>query len=166
MEAQALRHMTEVPFIGQSDLGDGHRCVVQTPRLLYFDEANTTQVYEFIPESTTLLAYAQKHYAAPTSKELEGECLRTGKAIGSWMNGFNQHSASQPELRRCAVENRDAQPIRHQFLYGFLSERIEEFPAILGEAGDVLLQLLQMANEELKDEDALQVVHGDLTPMK
>jgi hypothetical protein len=166
MEAQALRHMTEVPFVGRSEQGDGHKSIVQTSRLLYFDEANTTQVYEFIPKTTTLLTYAQKHYAAPTPKELEGQCIRTGKAIGAWLSGFNRHSASQPELRRCAVGNKDAQPVRHQFCYGFLPERIEGFPDILSETGDDLKRLLQLADEELKDESGLHVVHGDLTPMK
>ncbi|KEF57998.1 uncharacterized protein A1O9_05921 [Exophiala aquamarina CBS 119918] len=164
MEAQALRHLTEFPFAGQTDHADSHRFIVLTPKLLYFDEANTTQIHGYIPNSTTLQAYILQHYSAPTNKSQEIECRQMGKAIGRWMNEFVKYTASQPEIKQCAVDNRDAQPIRHQFSYGWLHDRIEEYPRILSETKEILEHVLRMATEELEDESRLQVVHGDLAP--
>lgn len=166
MEAQALRHLTEFPFTGQTDRADSHKFIIQTPKLLHFDEANTTQVHEHISNSTTLKAYILRNYSAPTPKTREPECRQLGKAMGRWMNEFVKYTISQPQMKRCAVGNRDAQPIRHQFSYGWLHDRIEQYPGIFSEDGEILEQVLRLATEELEDESRLQVVHGDFAPAK
>lgn len=143
-----------------------HKFIVRTPKLLYVDEANTTQVHEYVANGTTLKAYVLEHYSAPTPETKEPECRQLGKAIGRWLNEFIKYTASQPEMKRCATENRDARPIRHQFSYGWLPDRIKEYPGILSEAKETLEAVLKMANEELEDESRLQVVHGDLAPAK
>lgn len=166
MEAQALRHLTEFPFTGHTDEPDAYNFTVLTPKLLHFQEASTTQVHEHIPNGATLKAYLLQRYSSTTPKTQEPECRQLGKAIGKWMNEFVKYGASQPGLRRCAAENRDAQPIRFQFSYGWLPERIEQYPGILSDDKVILEQVLKMATEELKDESKLQVVHGDLAPAK
>ena len=173
MEAQALRHLTDFPLSGQTSTtsaANGHHFTVRTPKLLHWNESTTTQIHEHMPHSTTLKSFALEHYAVPTSPTHEPECRQLGQALGRWLNAFNRRtgpaSQEQAALRRTAAENRDAQGIRHHFSYGWLPDRIKEYPDILGEDREGLEQVLAMANEEMKDEETLQVVHGDLAPAK
>lgn len=166
MEAEALGLLGKSPFTGQTEPHDSHNIIVRTPKLLHFDEANTTQIHELLSNSTTLKAYILENYSSSTPEAREPECRQLGKAIGKWLNEFIKFSMSEQALSQCARKNEEASKIRHHFSYGWLPERIEQYPGILSEDQKILEQTFKMATEELQDESKLLAVHGDLAPAK
>jgi hypothetical protein len=166
MEAQILSLMTTSPFTGRTSPSDPKHFSIRTPQLLYFDEPTTTQVHEYIPSSTPLKAYALDRLASPTDPARETQCRLFGKAVGKWMNEFARWAAEHPQAREVARGNVTAQPIKQMVSYGWLGERVEQFPEVLREAKETLESVERMAAEELRDEDRLQVVHGDFSTGK
>ena len=166
MEAEALGLLSKSPFTGKTEPHDLYNIIVRTPKLLHFDKQSATQIHELLPNSKTLQAYILDNYSSTTTEEHEPECRLLGEAIGRWLNEFIKFSMSEPGLKQCARNNEEASNIRHHFSYGWLPDRIKEYPGILSEHVPILEQILQMARDELQDESLTLAVHGDLAPAK
>jgi cell shape-determining protein MreC len=109
----------------------------------------------------TLMDYILRIHALPATDVSESEARVIGEAMGSWLQQFTQWAASQVELRAVAEKNTQGQFFRHLVTFGSLKERVEQYPAILGEIKDVFAEVEQAAIEELKDPSTLQLIHGD-----
>lgn len=114
-----------------------------------------------MPNGTTLKQFILKFYAGTTANSVEAESRQLGKSLGSWLRGFAEWSASQPELRPIVAENIEAKQVRHMLNFLWLSERVKEYPAILDHAKNIFVEVENAANTEMEDESKLQIIHGD-----
>lgn len=114
-----------------------------------------------MPRGITLKDYVLKYYALPVSESLEPEAREIGKSLGSWLKGFTQWSNSNAELRAIAENNNEGQFWRHLVTFGWLKDRVDQYPAVLGDAREVFAEVEQAVTADLKDPSKLQVIHGD-----
>lgn len=135
--------------------------MVRTPKFFHYDEENTNQIHECLPNGIDLKEYVLRHYGVPTSESLRPQCFLLGEALGRWLKGLSEWSAHQVDQRRVAAENTFAQDVKHMLNFSWLHDRIKDFPAILGDAKEILEQVEQMAAEERQDESKHQIIHGD-----
>lgn len=140
--------------------------IVRTPKYYHYDKDHTNQILELMPRGITLRDYVPKYYAPTISKPSEPAAREIGKSLGSWLKRFTQWAASHTELRDIAEKNNLGQYFRHLVTFGWLSERAEQYPGILGDAKELLAEVQQAADAELKDPNKVQVVHGDFWPGK
>ncbi|KAK0733080.1 kinase-like domain-containing protein [Lasiosphaeria miniovina] len=139
-------------------------CVLRTPRVHHFNAATNTQIQEYLPHAIDLKNYALKRYGAPTPAAQRAQCLGIGSGLGRWLRGFHDWAAREQAaaLRESAARNRALQRLKHFSYYEHLVTRlVDAVPDVLGAHGDVLRQIARMAEQELEDDAALQVVHGD-----
>lgn len=153
--------MSDSPFAGKPDPTEPQDVVVRTPKFYHYDEQGTNQFLEYLPKGISLKDYILKYYDGPGSESLEPEARRIGESLGSWLKSFTQWSSSHPELRVTAAENGEAQGFRHMLEFGWLAERVEQYPAILSDAKDIFVEVEKAAAAEIQDGSRLQVVHGD-----
>ena len=158
---ECFKCMSNDPFVGKPDQSSPYDITVRTPKFYHFDEENTNQFLEFMPNGTTLKEYALKYYATPTPESLKPEAYQVGKSVGLWLNGFTQWSAGHPELRPTAAKNMEAFGFRFWLEFGMLADRVDQYPDVLGDVKDVFAEVTKMADAESKDESKLQIVHGD-----
>ena len=59
------------------------------------------------------------------------------------------------------MDNHQLQQIKHSTYYEWALSMVDKYPEILAEAKSVFQEIKEMADEELKDDSKLQVVHGD-----
>lgn len=163
VEEECLKSLSTLPVVGElgPNLSDGFSYVVQTPKAFYFDEENNTQIQEYLSQGADLKTYALKTFPAPTPEALKPHCYQLGMALGRWLRDFHGWSAQQPDLRRIVAKNQEMQQLKHMINFEWLLQRIAQFPAILEEAKDTFEKVKKMAAAELKDEDKMQVIHGD-----
>lgn len=135
--------------------------VVRTPELYHFDQASSTQVLEFMSDSIHLKDYAIRNYGSPTPVSYKPQCQELGKAIGRWLRDFVKWSVQQVKHRDLVAQNEFGQAVRHMVNYAWLHERIKEYPNILNDVKEILVQVEQMAAAEKDDTDKLQIIHGD-----
>lgn len=64
-------------------------------------------------------------------------------------------------MRSIAAENVEAQGFRHMLEFGWLAERVLQYPTALSDAEDVFVEVEKAAAAEIRDGSKLQVVHGD-----
>lgn len=138
-------------------------CSVRTPRLLHWDAGSSTQVQECLPGSLDLKRYALEHFSESTPEADGPLVVEVGRALGGWLRSFHAWAAApeQRRLRECARSNEDMRAIKMKYNYELLLSRIDKFPALLQDARPVFEELIEMARLELKNEDELQVIHGD-----
>lgn len=147
--------------MGETILEDSLSITVRTPKYFGYYEESANQLMEFMPKGINLKDYMLKYYDTPTSKLLEPEAREIGKNMGSWLKGFTSWSASQVELKSMARSNVEGQFFRHMVSFAWLKDRADQYPAILGDAKQVLAEVEQAVAAELKDIDKLQPIHGD-----
>lgn len=151
----------------------GFKFVVRTPKCLMYDDATRTQVQEYLTNGTTLKAYTMKNYSSPTSESLRPQCHRLGKVLAYWVLGFHRKTArdieewsrdkegkTEPSLYAGIKGNRELQALKHMINYGWMLERVDQFPDILGESREVFKQVKAHAAAELKKGD-LMPIQGD-----
>ncbi|KAI1036556.1 hypothetical protein LB503_003382 [Fusarium chuoi] len=125
--------------------------VVRTPELYHFDQASSTQVLEFMSDSIHLKDYAIRNYGSPTPVSYKPQ----------WLRDFVKWSVQQVKHRDLVAQNEFGQAVRHMVNYAWLHERIKEYPNILNDVKEILVQVEQMAAAEKDDTDKLQIIHGD-----
>jgi hypothetical protein len=161
IEVDCLKSQSNRPFTGRTDPTDAYSFTVRTPKFFHFDEDNTNQFKEYMPNGIDLKNYILQHYPAPTPESLRAQCQQLGKAIGRWLKSFTEWNSQQPDLRRIATENKDVQQIKHMLNYLWLYDRIKEYPAILEDVKDVLEQVEKAVDAERQNDSKLHFIHGD-----
>lgn len=161
IEAECFRCLSNSPFRGKADPTAPYDIVVRTPKYYHYDETSTNQFLEYLPKSISLKDYILKYYNGPSSGTPESAARQMGTSLGSWLKSFTQWSASQAQLQAAAAENVEAQGFRHMLEFGWLAERVSQYPAVLGDAKDVFAEVEKAATAEIQDGSRLQVVHGD-----
>ena len=144
-----------------SDSDEAHNFIVRTPKFFHFDQVNTNQIQEFLPNGINLKDYVLRHYTAPTPQYLQYQCHQLGKALGRWFNGFVKWGAKQNRHRQIVAQNTFGQDVKHMINFSWLRERIKDFPVILDDAKDILGEVEQMAVAERQDVSKHQIIHGD-----
>lgn len=116
-----------------------------------------------MPRGMTLLDYVLKYHAAgPVTNPSDAEAARKiGKTLGSWLKGFTQWAASHAELHTEAEKTGQGQFFRHLVTFTWLKDRVEQYPAILGDAREVFAKVEEAVTDELKVPSKLQLIHGD-----
>jgi fructosamine-3-kinase len=109
-----------------------------------------------MPQGITLLEYVLK-----TNSLNEEAARKIGKTLGSWLKEFTQWAASHTELRDEAAKNGQGQFFRHLVTFTWLKDRVEQYPAVLGDVKEVFAEVEQAVTAELKDSSKLQLIHGD-----
>ncbi|KAI1354593.1 kinase-like domain-containing protein [Xylaria sp. FL0043] len=162
IEEECLRALSEFPIEGKAALpGDTVSFTVRTPKFYHFDEQNNTQIQEILRNGKDLKTYALSAYPANTPDTARPHCHQLGRALGKWLREFHTWSAAQEGLRKTVAGNNDIQQLKHFINFGWLLDRVAQFPSTLGEAKEVLEKVKAMAAKELEDESKLQVIHGD-----
>ncbi|KAK3393279.1 kinase-like domain-containing protein [Podospora didyma] len=138
-------------------------CTFRTPNLYHFNATTNTQIQEYLPNAIDLKNYVWKYYQTNTPLAKEEQCVGIGQTMGRWLRTFHEWAASpeQVKLRSLAVENKALQRLKHSTYYVYLINLIDKFPALLENSRDDFEQVKAMSEDELKDDSALQVVHGD-----
>jgi hypothetical protein len=130
--------------------------MVTTPRLYLFSQETNTQVYSDLPASTELKTYALTH---PLT---QGECMRLGRALGSWTKKFHDwaNGPEQQALRKKMEGNTAMRDLKYALNYTNLVATAENFPSILGGSREVFEAVAKRTREEL-DEKKGDLIHGD-----
>ncbi|RYP10101.1 hypothetical protein DL764_000892 [Monosporascus ibericus] len=161
VEEECLKSLSDLAVIGETDPGDEFSYIVKTPRVFHFDEGNNTQIQEYLTQGIDLKTYVLNTYPAHTNKSLRPQCYQLGKALGRWLRNFHGWSAQQPGLRQTLSENKEIQQLKQMINFGWLLQRVEQYPAVLGHARPIFEEVRNMAALELENEDELQIIHGD-----
>ncbi|RYP48852.1 hypothetical protein DL768_005360 [Monosporascus sp. mg162] len=161
VEEECLRSLSDLAVIGETDPGDEFSYTVKTPRVFHFDEGSNTQIQEYLVHGIDLKTYILNTYPAHTHGSLRPQCYQLGKALGRWLRNFHGWSAQQPGLRRTLSKHKEIQQLKQMVNFGWLLQRVEEYPAVLGHARTVFEEVRNMAASELENEDELQIIHGD-----
>lgn len=134
---------------------------VRTPKYLPFEEAETTQIQEYLPDSLNLKEYVLKHCSSPTPDSLEPQFRQLGVALGRWLREFHNWATDQAPLRQNVMANKEMQQMKHMINFQWLLDRVDQFPTVLGGAESIFSEVKDMALAELEGAEALQIVHGD-----
>lgn len=134
---------------------------VRTPKYLPFDQAETTQIQEYLPDSLSLKEYVLKHCSSPTPASLEPRFRQLGTALGRWLREFHDWATDQTSLRHNVAANKEMQQMKHMINFQWLLDRVGQFPTVLGGAESLFHEVKDAALAELGGAEALQVVHGD-----
>ncbi|KAI0115844.1 kinase-like domain-containing protein [Nemania sp. FL0031] len=161
IEGECLKALSELPIDGTAELSGSINFTVRAPKFYHFDEKNSTQVQEILPNSKDLKTYALSTYSADTSDAARPQCLQLGRSLGKWLWNFHNSSATQASLQKTVAENTDMQQLKHFINFSWLLDRVEQFPSILSEAKGVFEKVKDMAAKEPEDESRLQAIHGD-----
>ena len=137
-------------------------CVIRTPRFYHFNSATNTQIQEYLPDSVNLKTYAITHLR-PNPLDLKDRLVDLGRNLGTWLRNFHSWTTepAQAQLRADIGANKEMQPLKYAINYSSLLSRADTYTDILGDARDVFDRVRKMAEEEMKEEDRLQVIHGD-----
>ena len=152
---------------GKTDSGDEFKYAVRAPRVLYFDEGNNTQIQEYLAQGIDLKTYALNTYPAHTPETFRPQCQQVGKALGRWLRSLHGESTQQQQqqqqkgLRLGLDQCRDLQQLKHMINFEWLLQRVEQFPAILGDAKPIFEKVKGMAIKELEQGNLHRVIHGD-----
>ncbi len=121
-----------------------------------------------MPKGITLKDYILKYYPAdgPESPSLESEARQIGKSIGAWLKGFTEWSASHDDLAELAANNEIGRFFRHHVSFGWLKDRVEGHPDVLGEAKEIFEAVEKSVAAEKDDPTRTQAIHSDFWPGK
>ncbi|RYP73057.1 hypothetical protein DL769_004294 [Monosporascus sp. CRB-8-3] len=161
VEEESLKSLSDLAVIGKTDPGDEFRYTVKTPKVFHFDEGSNIQILEYLAQGIDLKTYVLNTYPAHTHESLRPQCYQLGKALGRWLRSFHGWSAQQPGLRQTVSKSKEIQQLKHMINFGWLQQRVEQYPAVLGHARPVFEEVRNMAALELENEDELQIIHGD-----
>lgn len=161
VEEECLKLVSNLTAVGEIGPDDEFKYVVKTPKGFYFDEGNNTQIQEYLAHGIDLKTYALNTYPASTSQALKPQCYQLGRTLGKWLRDFHKWSAQQLDLRQTVTQNYEIQQLKHTINFGWLLQRVEQYPTILEEAKVIFEEVKKMAVAELEDEDRIQVIHGD-----
>ncbi|KAI0841746.1 kinase-like domain-containing protein [Hypoxylon sp. FL0890] len=161
IEEECLKALSAISIVGEADESDSYNFAVRTPKFFHFDEANNSQVQEYLQNGIDLKTYALKTYAESNSETTKHQCLQLGKALGRWLRGFHDWAAQQASLRTVVAGNKELQQLKHFINFSWLLDRVKQFPSILSDAEGIFNEVKDMATAELEDESKLQVIHGD-----
>ncbi|RYP15229.1 hypothetical protein DL765_005868 [Monosporascus sp. GIB2] len=161
VEEECLKSLSDLAIIGDTDPGDEFSYTVKTPRFFYFDEGSNTQIQEYLAQGIDLKTYVLKTYPAHTHESSRPQCYQLGKALGRWLRNFHGWSARQPGLRQTVSKNKEMQQLKQMINFGWLLQRVEQYPGVLRHARPVFEEVRNMAASELDSEDELQIIHGD-----
>ncbi|KAH9892926.1 kinase-like domain-containing protein [Xylariomycetidae sp. FL2044] len=167
IEEECLRALSKLHITGQTEPGEasGYGFVVRTPELHRFSAHTNSQVQEYLPHGTSLKTYALKTYAAAAPETQKRQCTELGRALGRWLRGFHEVSVSTARLRDVVAANAEMRRLKHMLNFSRLLQRVERFPAVLGDARPVFDEVAHMAAREMEDEGSMtQVIHGDFWP--
>ncbi|KAK1535612.1 phosphotransferase [Colletotrichum paranaense] len=151
----------------------GEKITVATPKLFYFNEETNTQVQAYQPSPLSLKNYAIEYFAASTLEaptletstleSVKSLSLEIGTAVGAWLRSFHDWSNSEHQLkfRDIAAGNKEMQTLKRWMNYERLPISIKRFPDILGGCNDIFADIVDSVKEEMVNEQALQVIHGD-----
>lgn len=147
------------------------KVTVRAPALLHLDENqdSTIQVHEYLPGSINLKQYLLDHCAESLTPAVREQISQVGIALAGWLRGFVEWSASQKneDYERVVSQNGFAQDIKHMLNFAWLTDRVNEFPEILKEVEDVLVEVQNAATKERQDEEGrYQIIHGDFWTAK
>lgn len=141
---------------------------VSTPNLFYFNEETNTQVQAYQPSPLSLKNYAIEYFAVstletPTLESVKSLSLKIGTAVGAWLRSFHDWSNSEQQLkfRDIAAGNKEMQTLKRWMNYERLPSSITRFPNILGDCKNIFADIVDSVKEEMVNEQALQVIHGD-----
>ncbi|KAK7953591.1 hypothetical protein PG996_014483 [Apiospora saccharicola] len=148
---------------------DGYNYVVRTPKHYPFPQDPNTQIQEYLPNGTNLKAYALEHWSASPAAELtdvrqQAQAKQLGLSLGQWLRAFHDYSSElhrRDEMRSAVAANGVMQGLKHTINFQWLLDRVAQFPDILTETVPVFEEVKEMAAAELRDENRLQVIHGD-----
>ncbi|KAB5557962.1 kinase-like domain-containing protein [Coniochaeta sp. 2T2.1] len=141
-------------------------CVIRSPRFYHFNPQTNTQIQEYLPNSVNLKTYAINHLSGDhpaEQQQLKSRLVNIGRNLGTWLRNFHAWAAdpTQAKLRADICANKEMQPLKYAVNYGALLSRLDAYPDILGDARGSFEEVGKMAEEEMKDEGKLQVIHGD-----
>jgi hypothetical protein len=154
--------LSNTPFAGNKAAHGTYSFTVYTPKLFHFDEVNTNQMQEAMPNGIDLKTYILQQFPSYTPASPKPQYFQLGEVLGCWLKDFHEWSATQTGLRAKVEENSEyAQQIKHMLNFQWMYDRIKEYPNILGGAADVLAKVEQMADAERRGWDKLQIIHGD-----
>lgn len=111
-----------------------------------------------------LKVYALEHLkSGQSANELKPECQQLGRALGVWLRSFHDWSSGpeQVQLREKVARNKEMQDLKLMVNYKAVVGMVDVHKEILGDVRQELEDICKMAQAELEDEDALQVIHGD-----
>lgn len=165
MEAQLFKLLSIDPVMGISDPASAPGITVRTPKYYDWDEENTNQILEFLPNGTPMKNYVLKHFSS-LSPEDPAPC-QLGKSLGLWLKGFTEWSMRHAaELRPLVEVNVEGKNVRHWVNFLWLAETVKNFPTILEEAKDIFAEVEKAVAEEGQDESKCQCIHADFWPGK
>jgi len=130
---------------------------LRTPHLYYFNEESNTQVQEYVPNTVDLKMFALGQ-SAP-----ESEYLAIGRAVGKWLHNLHEWGQlpAQSTFREYLGADTCMQSLKNVINYGWLIDRINDYPAALSDARAVFEDVQKMANAELADPSRHRIIHGD-----
>jgi hypothetical protein len=161
-EVECLKASSDVIFTEPSTAADGYNFTVRPPKLFHFDEANTNQILELMPDGIDLKHFILQHVPPHTPAALRLQFSHLGKALGGWLKRFHEWCTTPSHLRAKIEENNKwAQDIKHMINFGWIYDRIREYPDALGGVADTLAQVEQMVFAERQDPSKFQIIHGD-----
>ncbi|OTB08428.1 hypothetical protein M426DRAFT_52103 [Hypoxylon sp. CI-4A] len=161
IEEQCLKALSTFAIADKTDESNPYNFVVKAPKLFHFDKANSNQVQEYLQNGVDLKTYALETFAKSDSEATKQQCLQLGKTMGKWLRGFHDWTSQQPALRKTVTETKELRPLKHMVNYGWLLDRVKQFPTVLSDAKKIFQQVQNMANAELNDESQLHIIHGD-----
>jgi hypothetical protein len=165
MEAQLLKMLSGSPVTGTSTLANAPGITVRTPKYYDWDEENTNQILEFMPNGTTMKNYVLRHFDSVSPNDPAPRQL--GKSLGLWLRNFTEWSARHAaELRPLVIVNEEGKNVRHWVNFLWLAESVKNYPEILGEAKDVFAEVEKAVAEEGRDDSKIQCIHADFWPGK
>lgn len=166
VEEEILKSLSGRSSFARIHTEDDYQFNIRTAHVFDFDEENTNLIQEFLPNTVNLKQYALEHYSGPTPDSLKPQCHQLGEAVGAWLKGYEQWASRQDDLRKVAAENEFAQDVKHMLYFGWLRERVKQYPVLLDDVQDIFEQTEQMAAAERQEVDKLHIIHGDLAPGK
>ncbi|KAF3059620.1 hypothetical protein GL218_04456 [Daldinia childiae] len=161
IEEECLKALSVFPIVDKADENDSYNFIVRTPKLYHFDEANNTQVQEYLQNGIDLKMHTLTVESGADPEITKHQSLQLGKALGRWLKGFHGWAARQPKLRQVVAANKELQQLKHTINFSWLMDRVNQFPNVLGGAEGVFKEVGKMAAAELEDDSQLQVIHGD-----
>ncbi|PYI19820.1 hypothetical protein BO86DRAFT_179425 [Aspergillus japonicus CBS 114.51] len=158
---KALNGLTStVAMKGQSE---SRAITVKPPRLFTFHPETNTAVLEDLPDSLDLKTFCISS-AASTTISQEWAVL-IGRALGTWLWAFHRWTDEKDQAAVVAEleKNHAMRLLKLSVNYGSLAARIDQYPALLGEAREVFEQvrLAAAAEVEKKGEVEYGIIHGD-----
>ncbi|OJK03274.1 hypothetical protein ASPACDRAFT_23693 [Aspergillus aculeatus ATCC 16872] len=163
-EEASLKALNGLPStVALKGTSESRVITVKPPRLLTFNPDTNTAVLEDLPDSLDLKTFCISSAASTTiSQEW---AVSVGKALGTWLWAFHRWTDERDQANVVAEleMNHTMRDLKLSVNYGSLAERIDRYPALLGEARDVFEKVRVAAAAEVEKNGGLGygIIHGD-----